>query len=62
MWGGSFFETLKRELIYHRHNATRQETRQEIFECIGVFYDRQRLHQELGYRRPEEFEQHESGA
>ena len=34
----SFFGTLKRELVYHRHYATRDEARQDIFEYIEVFY------------------------
>jgi transposase InsO family protein len=30
----SFFGTLKRELVYHRRYATREEARQDIFEYI----------------------------
>ena len=30
----SFFGTLKRELVYHRHYATRDEATQDIFEYI----------------------------
>lgn len=52
----SFFGTLKRELIHHRHYATRQEARREIFEYIEVFYNRQRRHSALGYCSPAEFE------
>jgi putative transposase len=37
----SFFGTLKRELVYHRHCATRDEATQDIFEYIEVFYNRQ---------------------
>ena len=33
-----------------------------IVEYIDRFYIRQRLHQALGYRSPEESERHESGA
>ena len=36
----SFFGTLKRELVYHRHYATRDEAKQDIFEYIEVFYNR----------------------
>jgi putative transposase len=43
----SFFGTLKRELVYHRHYATRDEATQDIFEYIEVFY---------GYHSPAEFE------
>ncbi|MBH0210011.1 MAG: IS3 family transposase [Nitrospira sp.] len=52
----SFFGTLKRELVYHRHYATRDEARQDIFEYIEVFYNRQRRHSTLGYHSPAEYE------
>jgi putative transposase len=52
----SFFGTLKRELVYHRHYATRDEATQEIFEYIEVFYNRQRRHSTLGYHSPAEYE------
>lgn len=52
----SFFGTLKRELVCHRHYATRDEAKQEIFEYIEVFYNRQRRHSTLGYRSPAEYE------
>ncbi len=52
----SFFGTLKRELIHDRLYRTREEARQEIFEYLEVFYNRQRRHSTLGYRSPAEFE------
>ena len=52
----SFFGTLKRELVYHRHYATRDEATQDIFEYIEVFYNRKRRHSTLGYDTPAEFE------
>lgn len=52
----SFFGTLKRELIHHRQYRTREEARQEIFEYLEVFYNRQRCHSTLGYQSPSEFE------
>ncbi len=51
-----FFGTLKRELVYHRHYTTREDARQEIFEYIEVFYNRQRRHSTLGYDSPAEYE------
>lgn len=56
----SFFSTLKNELTHHRAFQDRTEARQAIFEYIEGFYNRQRLHQTLGYRSPEEFEQQAS--
>lgn len=53
----SFFHTLKMELIHHRRFETREQAKQEIFEYIEVFYNRQRKHSTLGYRTPVEFEQ-----
>ncbi len=53
----SFFHTLKAELIHHRRFETREQAKQEIFEYIEVFYNRQRKHSTLGYRTPTEFDQ-----
>ena len=52
----SFFGTLKRELVYHRHYTTREDARQDIFEYIEVFYNRKRRHWTLGYDSPAEYE------
>lgn len=52
----SFFGTLKRELVYHRRYATRNEATEDIFEYIEVFYNRRRRHSTLGYYAPAEFE------
>ena len=52
----SFFGTVKRELVYHRHYATREAATQDIFEYIEVFYNRQRRHSTLGYNSPADYE------
>jgi putative transposase len=52
----SFFRSLKNELVRHRQFANQAEARYAIAEYIEVFYNRQRLHQALDYRSPEEFE------
>ena len=52
----SFFGTLKCELVYHRHYATREDATQDIFEYIEVFYNRKRRHSTLGYDSPAEYE------
>ena len=52
----SFFGTLKRELVYHRHYATREDAKQDIFEYMEVFYNRKRRHSTLGYDSPAEYE------
>lgn len=52
----SFFSTLKNELVHHRDFVSRGEARSAIFEFIEVFYNRQRIHQALGYRTPEQVE------
>jgi transposase InsO family protein len=52
----SFFGTLKQELVNRCHFATREAARQEVFEFIEVWYNRQRRHSSLGYVSPEEFE------
>jgi putative transposase len=58
----SFFSSLKNELVHHCHFQHQAEARYAIAEYIEVFYNRQRLHQALGYRSPEEFERQERGA
>jgi transposase InsO family protein len=52
----SFFGTLKCELIHDRCYRTHAEARQDIFEYIEVFYNRQRRHSALGYLSPAEYE------
>lgn len=53
----SFFSTLKNEIVHHHTFQSREEARTAIFDYIEVFYNRQRLHQTLGYLAPAEFEQ-----
>ena len=52
----SFFGTLKREQVYHRHYATRNEATQDIFEYIEVLYNWKRRHSALGFDSPAEYE------
>jgi putative transposase len=52
----SFFHTLKTELVHHRHYATRQEARREIFAYLESFYNRTRRHSAIGYISPIEME------
>lgn len=52
----SFFSTLKNELVHHQTYHTRDEASRAIFAFIEGFYNRQRLHQSLGYLSPLEFE------
>jgi transposase InsO family protein len=52
----SFFKTLKAELVYHEHYATRAQARRSVFEYVEVFYNRKRRHSSLGYKSPEQFE------
>lgn len=53
----SFFHSLKTELVYGTVYRTRAQARQEIFEYIEVWYNRQRLHSALGYLTPNQYEQ-----
>ncbi len=52
----SFFSTIKNELVFDKTFATREEARNNIFEYIDIFYNRQRLHQTLNYLTPEQAE------
>jgi putative transposase len=53
----SFFSTLKLELTYQQHYASRKEAYESIYQYIEVFYNYQRLHSSLGYLSPAEYEQ-----
>jgi putative transposase len=52
----SFFATLKRELINGKRYATIEQAKDDLFEWIEVFYNRQRRHSALGHVSPEAFE------
>jgi transposase InsO family protein len=52
----SFWSTLKLELVYRRHFATRAEATTAIFNYIEGFYNRTRRHSSLGYQSPLDFE------
>lgn len=53
----SFFSTLKSELMLGQVFWDRDHARSEIFKFIEIFYNRQRIHQTLGYITPEAMEQ-----
>jgi putative transposase len=52
----SFFHTLKTELVHHRHYATREEAKRDIFAYIEGYYNRTRRHSSIGYISPIEME------
>ena len=58
----SFFATLKQELIYRQPYRSRQDTKQDIFEYIQVWYNRKRKHSTLQYLSPEQFENKKQSA
>ena len=51
-----FFWSLKHEWTKHETYADLDSARLSVFKYIDVFYNRQRLHQALGYKTPEQFE------
>lgn len=52
----SWNHSLKVEAIHGEQFATREQAKQQVFEYIEVYYNRQRLHSSLGYVSPDEFE------
>lgn len=52
----SFFSNLKNELVHHVVYEDRDQARSAIFDYMEVFYNRQRLHQSLGFISPVDFE------
>ena len=59
---GSFFYTLKTELVHHRTYATRDEAKRDLFSYVEGFYNRQRLRSALDYRTPNEAERQAANA
>ena len=53
----SFFSSLKRELVYRRRFANRDQAGREIFTWMGR-YNTQRLHSTLDYTTSTEWEEH----
>ena len=41
----------------HRRYQTQDEAKQDIFEYIEVFYNRQRCHSTIGYQTPQGYEE-----
>lgn len=58
----SFFSNLKNEWVHHHDFRTRDEAKVAIFDYIECFYNRNRIHQSLGYRTPDEVERLYHGA
>lgn len=58
----SFFSNLKNEWVHHHDFSTRDEAKLAIFDYIECFYNRNRIHQALGYRTPDEVERLYQGA
>jgi putative transposase len=52
----SFFSTLKRERVYRREYATRDQARADVFDYIERFYNPRRRHSTLGLVSPDQFE------
>lgn len=52
----SFFSNLKNEWVHHHDFMTREDAKLAIFDYIECFYNRNRIHQSLGYRTPDEVE------
>src|SRR5258708_26503026 len=51
-----FFGTLKRECTSRERFQTEEEARTVIFEYMVAFYNRVRIHSNLGYLSPVQFE------
>lgn len=53
---GSFFKTIKTELLNYENLQTRSEAEMKIFEYIKMYYNTKRLHSSLGYLSPDAYE------
>ena len=52
----SFFGTVKTEWVDHQDYHTHAQAKQDLFEYIEVFYNKQRRHSYLDYLSPVEYE------
>lgn len=57
-----FMNSLKNEWTEHHSYQTVEEVHQSVFKYIEIFYNRERLHQALGYVTPVEFEASHRGS
>jgi len=53
----SFFGQLKNELTFWQNYKNRETAKRSLFDYIEIFYNRQRIHQTIGYKTPVQFEQ-----
>lgn len=53
---GSFFGSLKTELVYRMKFKTREEAKKEIFDWIETWYNSSRLHSAIEYMAPNDYE------
>ena len=52
-----FFWSLKHEWTKFKHFADINQARRSVFQYIETFYNSKRIHQTLGYKTPDEFEE-----
>ncbi len=53
---GSFYRTLKRELIQNAKFETPEQAQMEIFKYIELYYNTKRMHSALAYTSPVQYE------
>lgn len=58
----SFFATIKKELIHRYRFKTRRQAAAAVFEYIEAFYNRVRMHSQLGYTSPAQFRRNNHAA
>ena len=51
----SFFKSIKAELVYGNKLLKREQMKTEVFEYIGIWYNKKRRHSYLDYMTIEEF-------
>jgi putative transposase len=52
----SFFPTLKTELVHHKHYATKEDAKRDLFTYIEGYYNSRRIRSAIGYVTPVEME------